>query len=402
MEIAFLGAINKINQKERTITFIPQIRHIPRDNSFKAQQAVCELTSLGVASIFGPFSQQTVGIVSRVAEILNIPHVTCGWEPERLDSRHDFNVPTHNFTLNVYPDGNTLAKALSELVTDNDWHGFTILYETPQSLMRLKDVLQIHNPNDMPITVRQLNSKGDFRPLLKQIKPTVGDILVDCELETTYEVLKQAKDLEMTEEYQRYLFTSLDTASLDMGDLKLDRANITTMRLFDTNSEALENAVDFWNFVQLKKCPECGKINFRNVRTESVLIYESMMILGTLIADLNSLEEFYVPNLYCYNNERWERGESLIRELTSEALPKVGEITGQYQFNREKHRDRFNLEIVELTSNGFTTIGKWSPIGINYTRSILDVDRKAREELSSKVISVVSKYGDPFLMLKYV
>lgn len=45
----------------------------------------------------------------------------------------------------------------------------------------------------------------------------------------------------MMEEYQSYIILSLDAHTLDFEELKLMRANITTMRLVDPNSFEVTN-----------------------------------------------------------------------------------------------------------------------------------------------------------------
>ena len=70
--------------------------------------------------------------------------------------------------------------------------------------MRLKDILQIHGPQDSPITVRQLEADcEDYRPLLKEIQSSgENNIVLDCEPEKILQILNQAKEVKMLEDYQ--------------------------------------------------------------------------------------------------------------------------------------------------------------------------------------------------------
>lgn len=69
--------------------------------------------------------------------------------------------------------------------------------------MRLKDVLQLHGPQDSPITVRQLGEDPDYRPLLKEISSSgENNIVLECEPDKILDVLRQAKEVKMLEEYQ--------------------------------------------------------------------------------------------------------------------------------------------------------------------------------------------------------
>lgn len=74
---------------------------------------------------------------------------------------------------------------------------------TITALMRLKDILQIHNPEDSPITVRQLGEDPDYRPLLKEIQSSgENNIVLDCDPDKILEILRQAKEVKMLEDYQ--------------------------------------------------------------------------------------------------------------------------------------------------------------------------------------------------------
>lgn len=76
-------------------------------------------------------------------------------------------------------------------------------------------------------------------------------------------------------------------------------------------------------------------------------------------------------------------------------------ITGPITFDAEGHRTHFNLEIIELSKEGFKRIGTWDPIhDINYTRSQSEVESQIVESLQNKTFIVASRVGAPFLMVK--
>lgn len=112
--------------------------------------SACELLSEGVAAIFGPSTSETAGIVASIANSVDVPHITAFWEREPLGGKRTPN----EMTLNIYPDTEVLSRAFAELLIDYTWKSYTIIYEDDDGLMRLKDVLQIHDPNSSPITVR--------------------------------------------------------------------------------------------------------------------------------------------------------------------------------------------------------------------------------------------------------
>lgn len=108
--------------------------------------------SEGVAAIFGPSTQETSGITSSICNVVEVPHIITHWERENSkQQRDDEETP---FTLNLYPDTDTLSRAYADLLIDYTWKSYTIIYDEDDSLTRLKDVLQIHDPQSPPITVR--------------------------------------------------------------------------------------------------------------------------------------------------------------------------------------------------------------------------------------------------------
>lgn len=167
-----------------------------------------------------------------------MPHIITHWEREPLGGQKKSNA----LTLNMYPDAEVLSRAFAELLVDYTWRTYTIIYENDDSLMRLKDILQIHDPESSPITVRKLGDGPDYRPLLKQIQSSgESHIVLDIDTDKIINLLRQAVEVKMMEEYQSYIITSLDTHTLDFQELKYMRANITSLRLIDPTSFELKN-----------------------------------------------------------------------------------------------------------------------------------------------------------------
>lgn len=92
--------------------------------------------------------------MASIADAVDVPHITAHWEREPLGGRRKPN----QMTLNIYPDNEVLSRAYAELLIDYTWKSYTIIYEDDDGLMRLKDVLQIHDPESSPITVRWARS----------------------------------------------------------------------------------------------------------------------------------------------------------------------------------------------------------------------------------------------------
>lgn len=103
--------------------------------------------------------------------------------------------------------------------------------------MRLKDVLQ----TDIPFSIAQLPELGEYRPLLKDIK-NAGEVhvILDCSADKVLDILRQARTLDMLNEYQSYVITSLDAHTVDFHEFTDIRVNITALRIFDPDNEDLK------------------------------------------------------------------------------------------------------------------------------------------------------------------
>lgn len=144
-----------------------------------------------------------VGIVSAICNEYGIPHLTGHWRPQE----NPLTKPHHAYTRNLFPESTKFSRALADLITDYDWTSFTVIYEDNYGLMRLQDILQIHNPEDSPITVRQLSTDTDYKILLKEISHSAETrIVLDCSVDKIIEILKQASEVRLLEEYQVRLY----------------------------------------------------------------------------------------------------------------------------------------------------------------------------------------------------
>jgi ionotropic glutamate receptor len=73
-------------------------------------------------------------------------------------------------------------------------------------------------------------------------------------------------------------------------------------------------------------------------------------------------------------------------------------ITGRIIFNDEGKRAHFQLEITELSKDGFRKIGTWDPEHhVIYTRTLGEAYDQVIEALQNKTFVVVSRIGAPFL-----
>ncbi|XP_058825661.1 glutamate receptor ionotropic, kainate 2-like [Topomyia yanbarensis] len=397
--IAFRYAIERVNMHEKHFELVPLIRFVPNmDDSFKMERKTCELAAEGVTAIFGPSSMLSSGIVSSICRTIEIPHIITHWDPEPLGG---LDLELQAMTLNLYPEADVLSQALRDLIVDYSWKSFTIIYDSDEGLMRLKDVLQIHEPEDSPITVRQIDDDPDYRPLLKDIQSSgESHIILEVHPSKIIEILRQAKEVKMLEEYQSYIITSIDAHTLDFDEFRYFRSNITTIRLMDTKSFEIKNAVHDWEQGEARM-KNLFRVSPEHVQTESALYNDAVKIYATAIRELDATEEITPSRLSCgsKNLRQWPFGLRIVNYMK---VKTEHGITGPIIFDDNGRRTYFQLEIIELSQHeGFKKIATWDPRnGVNYTRSQEDVHLQIVEFLQNKTFVVASRIGAPFLMMK--
>lgn len=395
--------------------------------------AACGLASEGVIAIFGPSSRQTAGIVASVCDLLGIPHLTAHWHPDELynpaatfvkdddddnadDDNDDDDKDTnsnedivdlaelnpfamHTFTRNFFPDRAVYAKMLATLIADSGWNGFTLIYETADSLERLQDVLQIHDPTRNPVTVYQLPpgdaDEVDYKPLLKHIRRSgESNILIDCAPAKVLRLINQAVDVNMTKEYERFIITSLDAHVLDFGNLRYSFANFTAFRMMNPNdTEVLR--------------PVLGGLFAGGVRTETALFHDAVQHFISAVRWVHSMQHVVQP--------RWNRcdagrsvsagGHSMTRRMeqgrrlmmANDQLSSDG-MTGRVMFDAHGRRSFFYMEMLQLNKD---VIATWNPEdGIKLMRTTDELKSQIQQSLQNKTVMVSARLGKPWLDYK--
>lgn len=359
---------------------------------------VCQLVEEGVDAIFGPGTTETSGIVSSMALKFEIPHVIYHWKSKPLN----FQMMTENtMTLNLYPNSDILAEAFADVLVDYDWKSYTIVYETKESLIRLKDVLQIHNPKSYLITVRQLDN--NYGTLLKEIK-TRGDthIILDISAEKIVPFLQEAAKVKMLTDYNSYFITNLDTHTLDLSKLPESLTNITCLRLVDPNSDELINALRVWRQRQFD-----FNMDEKQVPHEAGLVHNSLQIYFKALENYGSGKRNFPKiknNCTAPRQSKSTYGFEMAEFMRRQDYDGV---TGKVEFNTVEpykgSRTQFRLETLELSRGEFSKIGIWDTTNkVSNKRELKDPEQQIFETIQNKTFQIVVKIGEPFLMLREV
>ncbi|XP_045135924.1 glutamate receptor ionotropic, kainate 2-like isoform X4 [Portunus trituberculatus] len=396
-EVAFRYAVDAINS-DRTLLaharLSAQIEVIPPNDSFRGSRKVCSLLKSGVAAIFGPQSGQTSAHVQSICDALEVPHI---------ENRWDFRLTRDAYSVNLYPHPSTLSKAYMDVLMTLRWRKFYVIYENNDGLVRVQELLKNETWH---ITLRQLPVTDDYRPMLKDAKKAgVTYVVLDLERDKIFTVLKQAQQIGMMTSYHNYFITSLDLHTVDLEDFRHGGTNITCLRLVDPDNPLVQRVIQDWVFGELRygrtvdaPTTSLEKSNLTFLKTEVALMYDAVRLFAKALDDLDRSRHIDVTPLDCDGDNAWVHGNSLVNYMK---WVQVNGLTGLIKFDTEGFRRDVTLDIVELTKDGLTRVGKWDPAnGANYTRTYSEVQQGIVESLQNKTLVITSVLAAPYTMLR--
>ncbi|KAG5684282.1 hypothetical protein PVAND_013518 [Polypedilum vanderplanki] len=404
---AFNVAVDKFNFYQQDYELKPHVFIISRTDSFKAQKFVCKLAEKGVAAIFGPSSIETSGIVSSMAEKLEIPHFLYHWKSKPLGTR-GFSSPI--MTLNLYPEAEALAKVLSDVLIDNTWKGYTIVYETEENLIRLKDILQIHQPMaTFPIAVMKTTDFNSYGILLKKIKDKgVKYIVLDLPTDKIVQFLNESKHVGMLDDYNKYFITNLDAHTLNLPSLIDSAVNITLLRLVNVHDVGMDEAIRIWN----QKYNEY-EFTAQQMPLEAALVYDAVTFFGNSLKQFSpNPRNFQVSKKDCMNfkesSNDQQTGYSLLEFMRNKEFDG---LTGKIEFNKANLtvsdkkaiskrglRTEFVLDILQFYIGRYKSIAHVTTTqGVVYDRDEGDIEKQITEAIGNKTFQVAVRVEKPFL-----
>lgn len=266
-------------------------------------------------------------------------------------------------TLNFYPESEALAKAFAAVLIDYTWKHYTIIYENEENLIRLKDILQIHQPKaENPITLMRLDDVIDMKlkygSLLKKVPSK--NMVLDISTDKIFEFLTQAKAVGKLLDYNKFLITNLDTATIDFEHLMdtLPNSNVTTLRLINTTNNAMRNLISGLNMFN-------HNIEPHELPLEAALVHDAVYFFyESLIEFAHNPHEVRGTSKTCKNLKSGSGNSFGFQFLEfMRVRDMLDGVTGHVEFNKAKSgskneprrgsRTEFQLEILEMSPGGF-------------------------------------------------
>ncbi|OWR53304.1 ionotropic glutamate receptor subunit ia [Danaus plexippus plexippus] len=300
--------------------------------------------------------------------------------------------------LEFYPRYDVLAEACAALCEAKGWKHAVLLHDGSGSAAPL--IVPDHDT--LALRVRQLPSREDddaLRNLLLVLKKFGAvNFIVWCSAECSVRVLDAAQRVGLLSERHSYLMLSLDLHTLPLEDFSYGGANITSLRLFDPESSAVNVSMEKWqqqyiNLLGNEANEEIDKI-ISNPPTSLLLSYDAAKIVseGMEYLDLPFMEDS--PS--CQQGTAAFHADTLLNYLRSE---ENSGATGPLWWEATGARGGVRLHVAELERGGFLrAAGDWSRTGGLTWRPRPPAPPPPPDAMTNRTFTVLIAQNQPYVM----
>lgn len=426
---------------------------------------VCRLISQRVWVIFGPHSNQATSMIQSITSYYKIPLVLTSWQPHfqpnktisHHNSRRSLNnfgdtsiirrrsqqqktsnkVPTlYNYTINLYPYADSLSRAYLDLIVSKNWKSFSLIYDTAENFIRLKDVLQA-SYSGASISIHKLDETkldSDIKPQLTLIADSdsstlheheetchldedrnieygklmkdlrlkgTENIILSLPLDKVCKIIREAKYEQLFTVYNDYIIANLDTHLLNLDQIQTSthlQTNISGYTLLDPAGQQADYTVSK-KWLGKRPLPRPKKL----LSSDYAIMSDAVTIVAHSLDELISSKESsnrvaLEPSFDCRSGESWEHGDALMDIMKSSA--RSGAYTGDIKFDQYGQRIGFDLEFIMHKNNMFQKLGVWNTTSSklwDYSRSNEDFGLQA---IKNKTLRVSIALTEPYVMYK--
>jgi len=385
-ELAFKYAVYKINKDptilaNRTLSY--DIQYVPREDSFRTTNKICQQVSYGIQALFGPSDLILGSHVQSLCDALDIPH---------LEARIDIDNSYKESSLNLHPSQDLMNQAYKDMMLFLNWTRAAILYEDEYGLIRLQELVRSPPSKNLEIYIRQTNP-SNYRTVLREIKKKdIFNIIVDTNPDNINLFFRVLLQLQMNNHRYHYTFTSFDVETLDLEDFKYNQVNITAFRFVDSETRMVKEILD-----EMESFSPIGSSILNRsglIQTEPAMVYDSVHVFARgLEAATAEGPELRIRNLSCEEELPWKEGSTLFNYISGVSFKG---LTGPIKFKEGKRVD-FKLDLLKLKTAKLQKVGEWTPGG-----SLVITDKYAFTEgrPPNITLKVLSRIEEPFVMFR--
>uniref|UniRef100_A0A914D1B9 Receptor ligand binding region domain-containing protein n=1 Tax=Acrobeloides nanus TaxID=290746 RepID=A0A914D1B9_9BILA len=245
----------------------------------------------------------------------------------------------HEFVTNIGLSRGVIGRAASEFVKRLRWNTFLLIYQFPEDLDDIADLLSVwHDEQGRSVVLKVLQLPADsslYDAFLKYVREKLKqtNIVVHTrDFGIIHTLLAHATLLNMTESRYSYFFTNPDLALLEdfFQDLnRIYRCNITGIQLVQHDPL---------------------------MKTDLALTIDTVNILGEALRIQNERGKIPEANgLLCDANDVWRDGEMFSKKIREVELADA--MTGEVVFSPNGQRTNTTLLAITRTNGKFSKVG---------------------------------------------
>ena len=272
------------------------------------------------------------------------------------------------------------------------------------------------------VTIRQLDitANKNYRPQLRRVKQSQDkNIVLCCSIEELPEILKQAQQIGLMTDEHQFIITTLDMHTIDLEPFQYSGTNITGFRIVSPNDVMVKQVTDSFKELYAKNnffkdetegdpVSEENMMNANDLippgltaeklQLDTALIYDAMILISHTMSHHRGIRS---DGVLCDHREStFVNGTSIFN--TMKTIPPFKGLSGEIQFDQLGNRENFQLEVLELASEGLKVIGMWnSSKGLQSLRGkSFDASSTDPDILRNKTLIVLTVINPPYGYLK--
>lgn len=256
----------------------------------------------------------------------------------------------------------------------------------------MHELLKKYDNKGYTVTVRQLDitSNENYRPQLRRVKLSEDkNIIISCSIEALPEILKQAQQVGLLTDQHQFIIASLDMHTIDLEPFQHSGANVTGVRLIVPEDSMVVQVTEFFAEKYAEKMKREKEKNSRenddsnddddekkdedaqdndeeddvpqgltadNIRVDTALTFDAVLLFSEVVRLEGGVR---VKNIKC-DDDSGLRLHGVSDSMSMKTIPPIRGLSGEIHFDTKGHRGNFQVEVIELATDGIRKIGTWN------------------------------------------
>ncbi|XP_075752069.1 glutamate receptor ionotropic, kainate 3-like [Rhipicephalus microplus] len=373
---------------------------LEQEDIFRSSKKVCGLLEQGVLAVLGSQEAETALLVRHACARHQVPHVYL-----HRQEGHERALPIDTLSLTMTPPAEELGRALCDLVKAQGWKHFTVIYEKPDALVRLRGLLQLHRPGGQPsiVSLRPLDEKVDPRRVMREVaKAGENNIVFDLTSNRLADVLRHAQKVGIMNEYHNFITTTLDLHTVDLSDFQNSGTNLSGFvlvkkELWEHDNAAVRDAYSRTGFHPMFNRQRASR---KPIRTDAALTQDALDLLVRAVQRLASERTLArPPSVQCHEPQASRHRPQSQAFVDAVKQAQISGLTGSIQVDSIGRRHNISLQVVRMKRWGLASVGTWSAsTGLTMAQTEQMFQQEILSTLKNKTFRITTILNAPYVM----